>query len=88
MEMLDESYFSFSYYLNKYWFIIISLLFGWYIIYNYTIYVIIALICMYINTYYSDKIKIYKTKIINYLNNQFTGYLGNCAFDPLPKTKT
>ena len=85
---VDESYFSFSNYLNKYWFITISILFGLYIIYNYTIYVIIALICMYVNTYYSDKIKIYKTKIINYLNNQFTGYLGNCSFDPLPKTKT
>ena len=86
MEMLDESYF--SYYLNKYWFIIISLLFGLYIIYNYTIYVIIALICMYINIYYSDKTKLYKTKIIGYLNNRFTGYLGNGSFDPLPKTKT
>jgi hypothetical protein len=85
---VDQTDLNLSNYLNKYWFITFCLLFGLYIIYNYTIYVILAMICIYINIYYSDKTKIYKTKIIEYLNNQLTGYLGNCSFDPLPKTKT
>ncbi len=84
---IDEKYQNISNYLYT-CFLTVALLLILYIIYNYTIYVILALITIYINTYYSDKIKNYKTKIIDYINNKFTGYLGNCTFDPLPKTKT
>ena len=83
MEM-DET--NFNNYFNKYWFVMVVLLLGLYI-YNYTIYVIFGLITIYVNTNYADKIKIYKSKIIDYIYDTCTGYLGNGSFDPLPKAK-
>ena len=38
-------------------------------------YVILALITINIYIYYSDKIKIYKTKITDFINKKFLGYL-------------
>jgi hypothetical protein len=84
---IDEKYLNINNYLYT-CFLTFALLSFLYIICNYTIYIILALITIYINIYYSDKVNYYKTKIIDYVNNLFTGYLGNCTFDPLPKTKT
>jgi hypothetical protein len=56
-------------------FLTIALLLILYIVFNYKIYVILALITINIYIYYSDKIKIYKTKITDFINNKFLGYL-------------
>jgi hypothetical protein len=85
---MEISNLSFRDYLNDYWIVMFIILFSIYIIYNFTTYILIGLICIYINTHYSEKIQIYKNKLINYFNSIFTNYLGNCTFDPLPKTKT
>lgn len=75
-------------YINNYWIITIILLFVVYNIYTYTTYVIVALIAIYINKNYSDTINANIIKIVDAVNNKMTGYLGSCAFDPLPKSKT
>ena len=56
-------------------FLTIALLLILYIVFNYKMYVILALITINIYIYYSDKIKIYKTKITDFINNKFLGYL-------------
>lgn len=85
MEIIETNH---NQYINSYWVLAILLLYGVYILYSYTTYVIVALIAIYINKKYSDTINAYIIKIVDNINNKMTGYLGNCAFDPLPKSKT
>ena len=56
-------------------FLTIALLLILYTLFNYKIYVILALITINIYIYYSDKIKIYKAKLTDFVNNKFLGYL-------------
>ena len=58
-----------------------------YIIPLYQLFIINILFLLYLHMYYPQSIHYIKLRTIDYIYEVFTGYLGNCSFDPLPKTK-
>jgi hypothetical protein len=53
----------------------------------YLLFIINILFLLYLHIYYPQSIQYIRLRTIDYIYEVFTGYLGNCSFDPLPKTK-